>query len=127
MSALPVGNEEQAMEEAALLALLHVTPNLPHERKLPEPYKTTWLAAVQAQKEVTKTSDTSNGNPNQPVSKSGGAGDHFKDDRTGTPPGSSSSRSSLLNFRGDTRVSKSLDGFKSSFPTNLLYFIIRAS
>ena len=97
MSALPVGNEEQAMEEAALLALLHVTPNLPHERKLPEPYKTTWLAAVQAQKEVTKTSNTSNGNPNQPVSKSGGAGDHFKDDRTGTPPGSSSSQKATAN------------------------------
>jgi hypothetical protein len=39
--ALPVGDEEQAMEEAALFALMHVTPNLPHERRLPEPYKTT--------------------------------------------------------------------------------------
>jgi ATP-dependent RNA helicase DHX57 len=46
----PVGNEEQAKEEAALLALLQLTPNLPHERKLPEPYKTTWLTAVQAVK-----------------------------------------------------------------------------
>jgi ATP-dependent RNA helicase DHX57 len=41
-----VSNEEQAKEEAALLALLSVTPSLPHERKLPEPYKTTWLNAV---------------------------------------------------------------------------------
>jgi ATP-dependent RNA helicase DHX57 len=45
-----VGNEEQAKEEAALLALLQLTPTLPHERKLPEPYKTTWLAAIQATK-----------------------------------------------------------------------------
>ena len=48
--AKPVQNEEQAKEEAALLALLHLTPKLPHERKLPEPYKTTWLAAVAQQK-----------------------------------------------------------------------------
>jgi ATP-dependent RNA helicase DHX57 len=46
-----VANAEQAKEEAALLALLHFTPNLPHERKLPEPYRTTWLHALQAQKE----------------------------------------------------------------------------
>lgn len=46
----PVANEEQAQEEAALLALLQLTPSLPHERKLPEPYKTTWLTAVQASK-----------------------------------------------------------------------------
>ena len=45
-----VGNQEQAQEEAALLALLQLTPNLPHERKLPEPYRTTWMTAVQAQK-----------------------------------------------------------------------------
>ena len=42
-----VENPEQAKEEAALLALLHMTPSIPHERKLPEPYKTTWLNAVQ--------------------------------------------------------------------------------
>jgi hypothetical protein len=47
-------NEEQAREEAALLALLHLTPNIPHERKLPEPYKTTWLHAVKASKEAKK-------------------------------------------------------------------------
>jgi hypothetical protein len=47
--AVPVANEEQATEEAALLALLQLTPNLPHERKFPEPYKTTWLNAISAQ------------------------------------------------------------------------------
>ena len=47
----PVSNEEQAREEAALLALLELTPSLPHERKLPEPYKTTWLCALESLKE----------------------------------------------------------------------------
>lgn len=41
-----VENEEQAKEESALLALVQLTPNMPHERKLPEPYKTTWLLAL---------------------------------------------------------------------------------
>lgn len=48
------GNEEQAREEAALLALLHLTPNIPHERKLPEPYKTTWIHAINAAKDTKK-------------------------------------------------------------------------
>eukprot|EP00522_Entomoneis_paludosa_P010319 CAMPEP_0172441418 /NCGR_PEP_ID=MMETSP1065-20121228/1967_1 /TAXON_ID=265537 /ORGANISM="Amphiprora paludosa, Strain CCMP125" /LENGTH=1439 /DNA_ID=CAMNT_0013190781 /DNA_START=22 /DNA_END=4341 /DNA_ORIENTATION=- len=42
-----VANEEQAKEEAALLALVHITPKIPHERTLPEPYRTTWLTAIQ--------------------------------------------------------------------------------
>ncbi|GAX26203.1 hypothetical protein FisN_16Lh020 [Fistulifera solaris] len=46
-----VGNEEQAREEACLLALLSLTPNLPHERTLPEPYRTTWLHAIASVKE----------------------------------------------------------------------------
>ena len=46
-----VPNEEQAKEESALLALLHLTPSIPHERKLPEPYKSTWMNALQARKE----------------------------------------------------------------------------
>jgi ATP-dependent RNA helicase DHX57 len=60
-----VANEEQSKEEAALLALLDLTPKLPHERKLPEPYKTTWLNAVAAaaassqQKPKSKTSNSS--------------------------------------------------------------------
>ncbi len=49
-----VHNEEQAKEESALLALLHLTPSLPHERKLPEPYKTTWINAISAMKENEK-------------------------------------------------------------------------
>ncbi len=51
-----VPNEEQAKEEAALLGLLHLTPSLPHERKLPEPYKTTWINALEAQKEANSKS-----------------------------------------------------------------------
>jgi len=50
--------DEIAKEEAALLALLHMTPNLPHERKLPEPYKTTWLQAVEAAKQQSKNSSS---------------------------------------------------------------------
>ena len=50
----PVENEEQAKEEAALLALLQLTPNLPHERKLPEPYKSTWMHALKAAKQGAK-------------------------------------------------------------------------
>ena len=62
--ACPVANEEQAKEESALLALLQLTPNLPHERKLPEPYKTTWITAVQAQKDDRKSRDTKSKTPN---------------------------------------------------------------
>jgi len=74
-----VANEEQAKEEAALLALLHVTPELPHERKLPEPYKTTWLTAVAQRKSSDKKSKTQSNNDSadtatkKPPSGSGGA------------------------------------------------------
>lgn len=54
MPANTVANPEQAKEEAALLGLLHLTPSLPHERTLPEPYKTTWIHAVQAAKDQKK-------------------------------------------------------------------------
>jgi hypothetical protein len=54
LPAQAVGNEEQAQEESALLALLQLTPNIPHERKLPEPYKTTWLNAIKSNKETTE-------------------------------------------------------------------------
>jgi ATP-dependent RNA helicase DHX57 len=66
-----VGNEEQSKEEAALLALLDLTPKLPHERKLPEPYKTTWLNAVAAaaassqQKQKAKTSNSNSNSSSQ--------------------------------------------------------------
>ena len=43
---LAVTNEEQAKEEAALLGLLYVFPKLPHERTLPEPYRSTFLEAL---------------------------------------------------------------------------------
>mmetsp|Transcript_15236 Transcript_15236/g.33072 ORF Transcript_15236/g.33072 Transcript_15236/m.33072 type:complete len:1605 (-) Transcript_15236:173-4987(-) len=43
---MPVSNEEQAREEAALLGLLYLFPKLPHERTLPEPYRSTFLAAL---------------------------------------------------------------------------------
>ncbi|KAL7550933.1 hypothetical protein ACHAWF_014139 [Thalassiosira exigua] len=43
---LSVSNEEQAKEEAALLGLLYLFPKLPHERTLPEPYRSTYLAAL---------------------------------------------------------------------------------
>ena len=33
-----------AKEHCALMALQHVTPVAPHERKLPEPYRAVWLA-----------------------------------------------------------------------------------
>jgi len=45
-----VSNEEQAKEEASLLALNGICGSLPHERKMPEPYKTTWLNLKEAEK-----------------------------------------------------------------------------
>jgi ATP-dependent RNA helicase DHX57 len=90
--ALPVGNEEQAKEEAALLALLHVTPNLPHERKLPEPYKTTWLTAVEAQKEAVKSNaGGANLKPSSTTNTTGGGGGGG-DTSQGTGQQSSSSK-----------------------------------
>jgi hypothetical protein len=63
-----VENEEQAMEEACILALLHQTPNLPHERKLPEPYKTTWLHAVEnMKKNDDKKKPAAKNNPTQNI------------------------------------------------------------
>ena len=44
-SACAVDNEEQAKEEAAILGLMYLYPALPHERTLPEPYRSTFLAA----------------------------------------------------------------------------------
>ena len=41
-----VDNEEQAKEEAALLGLLYLFPKNPSERALPEPYRSTYLAAL---------------------------------------------------------------------------------
>ena len=33
-----------AKEHSALMALQHLTPTAPHERKMPEPYRSVWLA-----------------------------------------------------------------------------------
>lgn len=44
-SACAVDNEEQAKEEVAILGLMYLYQALPHERTLPEPYRTTYLAA----------------------------------------------------------------------------------
>ena len=62
--ACEVPNEEQAREEAALLALLHLTPTIPHERVLPEPYKTTWLNALSNKKEDSKARKKSSSQKN---------------------------------------------------------------
>ncbi|KAL3943869.1 MAG: hypothetical protein SGBAC_002073 [Bacillariaceae sp.] len=76
--ARPTGNEEQAKEEASLLALLQLTPKLPHERKLPEPYKTTWLAAVQAQEDAQESGSNkpngNNGGASKPPTSTTGSG-----------------------------------------------------
>jgi len=77
-----VENEEQAKEECCLLALWHLAPKLPHERWLPEPYKTTWLnliksasASSQSDKKKQKPGSASRGSSPTPSSssRSGGA------------------------------------------------------
>ena len=68
--AVAVPNEEQAKEEASLLALLHITPKIPHERTLPEPYKTTWLNAIESSSATTTTTATSK--PATKATKGGG-------------------------------------------------------
>ncbi len=65
LPALSVPNEEQAKEEAALLGLLYLFPNLPHERTLPDPYRATYLAALENSKAsaaTAKRSDHGNNN-----------------------------------------------------------------
>ena len=86
--AKPVPNEEQAKEEAALLALLHLTPKLPHERKLPDPYKTTWLAAVESIKNAAAKPKGPNSNSNSNSNNKFGGG---KDDSKNAGGGGSSS------------------------------------
>lgn len=56
LPALSVQNEEQAKEEAALLGLLYLFPKLPHERTLPEPYRSTYLAALENSKSSSSSS-----------------------------------------------------------------------
>ena len=47
-------SDSVAKDFAALLALFHFQKNLPLERKLPEPYATTWLQMITAEKEKEK-------------------------------------------------------------------------
>lgn len=84
--AQPVGNEEQAKEEAALLALLQLTPKLPHERKLPEPYKTTWLTAVEALKQQ-QEAQTSSNKKSKDNSNTSGGGNSTNTNQNGTASG----------------------------------------
>jgi hypothetical protein len=63
LPALSVPNEEQAKEEAALLGLLYLFPKLPHERTLPDPYRETYLAALENSKASAATAEN-NGNNN---------------------------------------------------------------
>lgn len=65
---------EIAKEEASLLALLHMTPSFPHKRKLPEPYKTTWLCAVEAVKQLKQTKNAAQTNSILIIGASGGTG-----------------------------------------------------
>ena len=59
LPALSVPNEEQAKEEAALLGLLYLFPKLPHERTLPDPYRATYLAAMENSKAAAATANNS--------------------------------------------------------------------
>ncbi len=64
LPALSVPNEEQAKEEAALLGLLYLFPKLPHERTLPDPYRATYLAALENSKASAATAKNNDGNNN---------------------------------------------------------------
>lgn len=64
LPALSVPNEEQAKEEAALLGLLYLFPKLPHERTLPDPYRATYLAALENSKASAATAKSDSGNNN---------------------------------------------------------------
>ena len=53
-------SDKLARDFAALLALFHFQRAMPLERKLPEPYSSTWLGMVQAAKAEEETSNTNN-------------------------------------------------------------------
>ena len=94
-----VDNEEQAKQEAALLALLHLTPTIPHERKLPEPYKTTWLNALKAAKEKQQQKKTTTPNNsysnNKPTSKSNNNNNNNNNNNATTTAAGAKSSSNL--------------------------------
>jgi len=83
-----IENEEQAKEEAALLGLLTLTPKIPHERKLPEPYRTTWINAVEASK--------NNNNGAGKIKKSSSVASMEDEKRGGNKKNAASSNSSKL-------------------------------
>ena len=66
---LSVSNDEQAKEEAALLGLLYLFPKLPHERTLPEPYRSTFLAALKNNESEGGGANGGNANDGKPASK----------------------------------------------------------
>ena len=66
---LSVSNDEQAKEEAALLGLLYLFPKLPHERTLPEPYRSTFLAALKNNERGGANGSGGNANDGKPPSK----------------------------------------------------------
>lgn len=107
-----VANAEQAKEEAALLALLHLTPSLPHERKFPEPYRTTWLDALKAQKESSQKQSSSNNNNK----KNNKAADDKKSD---VPPIRDETRSSSGNKPdNDNTAARASTGLRSAVAVN---------
>jgi len=60
--------EKVAKDYAALLALLHLMPTLPLERKLPEPYSTTWLKLIEERKPSTSVKLNSSKSTPEPIS-----------------------------------------------------------
>ena len=68
---LPVSNDEQAKEEVALLGLLCLFPKLPHERTLPEPYRSTFLVAMKNQNDAASAANA-NAAANSDKKTSGG-------------------------------------------------------
>ena len=80
LPALSVSNEEQAKEEAALLGLLYLFPKLPHERTLPDPYRATYLAALENSKTsaATTTKNTASSSNTNSSKSIGGATSNTK-------------------------------------------------
>ncbi len=96
--AAEVPNEEQAREEAALLALLHLTPSIPHERTLPEPYKTTWTNALIDMKNEKKSSQKLNVESKQDeVKREDNVGQNIGDETNEKPAAAASSKLVLGN------------------------------
>lgn len=46
LSKLKATKEGLAKEEAALLALHHIAPDMPLEKSLPEPFRAQWLGVI---------------------------------------------------------------------------------